>query len=177
MNAPSRIGTALLRPDRRLPSELSVHGHAPSPFAGVRTLGFVYDHDPEEVEELGREEFIARQWESIFAGYRSWAGLRKTARRWSDLVEAGLDCSQGIADRLVRAQVIDRADRDLEGTADADAVVSGMVGVLADMRAELTEMIDLGPGSLARLLDRHSWLLNLVRAHAFGQDVSEAPGL
>jgi hypothetical protein len=38
-------------------------------------------------------------------------------------------------------------------------------------------MIDLGPGSLARLLDRHSWLLNLVRAHAFGQDVSEAPGL
>jgi hypothetical protein len=28
-----------------------------------RTVGSVYDHDPEEVEVLGWEEFIARQWE------------------------------------------------------------------------------------------------------------------
>jgi hypothetical protein len=36
---------------------------------------FVYDHDPSEVELLGWDEFIARQWESIFIGYRSWVGL------------------------------------------------------------------------------------------------------
>ena len=39
----------------------------------------MYDHDPEEVESLGWEEFIARQWESIFTGYRSWTGLRTMA--------------------------------------------------------------------------------------------------
>jgi hypothetical protein len=50
----------------------------------------VYDHDPEEVEDLGWEEFIARHWDSIFVGYRSWTGLRKLARRWSDLIEIGL---------------------------------------------------------------------------------------
>ena len=43
---------------------------------------FVYDHDPSEVEVLRWEEFIARQWESIFAGYRSWVGLRRMGRRW-----------------------------------------------------------------------------------------------
>jgi hypothetical protein len=142
----------------------------------LRSVGLVYDHDPEEVEELGREEFIARQWESIFAGYRSWAGLRRTARRWSDLVEVGLGCSQEVADRLVRAQIIDRADRDLEGATDPGAVVSGMVGVLADMRAELTEMSDLGPEPLARLLDQHSWLLSFLRAHVLGQDDGEGSG-
>jgi len=47
----------------------------------------VYDHDPEDVAALGWEEFIARQWESIFAGYRSKTGLRKVGRRWSDLLE------------------------------------------------------------------------------------------
>jgi hypothetical protein len=51
---------------------------------------FVYDHDPSEVEVLGWDEFIARQWESIFIGYRSWVGLRRMGRRWSDLIEAGL---------------------------------------------------------------------------------------
>jgi hypothetical protein len=59
----------------------------------------VYEHDPEEVEEPGWEEFIARQWDSIFVGYRSWTGLRTMGRRWSDLVEAGLGCSQDVADR------------------------------------------------------------------------------
>jgi hypothetical protein len=47
----------------------------------------VYDHDLQEVEELGWEEFIARQWDSIFVGYRTWSGMRTTARRWSDLIE------------------------------------------------------------------------------------------
>jgi hypothetical protein len=53
----------------------------------------VYDHDPEEVETLGWQEFIARQWESIFAGYRSPTGLRRMGRRWSDLIEIGPELS------------------------------------------------------------------------------------
>lgn len=50
----------------------------------------MYDHEPEDVNVLGWDEFMARQWESIFAGYRGAAGLRKMCRRWSDLIEIGL---------------------------------------------------------------------------------------
>ena len=64
----------------------------------------MYDHDPEEVEVLGWEEFIARQWEWTFAGYRSGIGLGLLCRRWSDLIEIGLGCSQDVADVWVRAE-------------------------------------------------------------------------
>ena len=57
--------------------------------------GSVYDHEPEDVDVLGWDEFMARQWESIFAGYRGAAGLRKMCRRWSDLI--GEDASANIA--------------------------------------------------------------------------------
>ena len=134
----------------------------------------MYDHDPEEVENLGWEEFIARQWESIFTGYRSWTGLRTMGRRWSDLIEAGLGCSQDLADQLVRAEVIDRTDRDLEGAADAQDVVSGMTGVLADVRADLAGMSEEAPELSARLLDQHARLLSFIRACASGVDDSEA---
>jgi hypothetical protein len=130
----------------------------------------VYDHDPEEVESLGWEEFIARQWESIFAGYRSWTGLRRMGRRWSDLLEAGLGCSQDLADQLVRAQVIDRPDRDLEGAGDARAVVTGMTAVVADVRADLAELGEQDPELSARLLDQHARLMSFIRVCAFGRD-------
>jgi hypothetical protein len=136
----------------------------------------VYEHDPEEVEDLGWEEFIARQWDSIFAGYRSWTGLRTMGRRWSDLIEAGLGCSQDVADLLVRAEIIAGPDRGLEGQADAAAVVSGMVEVVAAMRADLTELDGLRPEASARLLDQHARLLRFLRAHAFGRDDGETPG-
>ncbi len=119
---------------------------------------------------FGWEEFIARQWESIFAGYRSPAGLRKMCRRWSDLIEVGLGGSQDIADLLVRAEIIDRADRDLEGAADAGAIVSGMVEVVADLRTDLREMGEIGPEVSVRLLQQHARLLSFVRAYAFGED-------
>jgi hypothetical protein len=135
----------------------------------------VYDHDPEDVAALGWEEFIARQWESIFIGYRARAGLRRICRRWSDLLEAGLGCSQEVADLLVRGEIIDRADRDLEGIRDAGALVAGMAGVLADVRADLEEVA----GTAARpaaLLDAHARLLSFVRGYAFGTGHSEPPG-
>ena len=113
----------------------------------------MYDNDPEEVEALGWEEFIARQWESIFAGYRSLVGLRAVCRRWSDLIEVGLGCSQDVADQLVEATLIECADRDLEGTADAQDLVSGMIGVLADLRPGI---LDLGV-ELTATVDSAGW--------------------
>jgi len=135
----------------------------------------VYDHDPEEVESLGWEEFIARQWESIFTGYRSWTGLRRMGRRWSDLLEAGLGCSQDLADQLVRTQVIDRPDRDLEGAGDAQAVVAKMAGVVADVRGDLADLDRENPELSARLLDQHARLVSFIRACAFGHDDAGAP--
>jgi hypothetical protein len=129
----------------------------------------VYDHDPEDVAALGWEEFIARQWESIFAGYRSKTGLRKLGRRWSDLLEAGLGCSQDVADLLVRQEIIDRADRDLEGAADAHGLVTGMLAVLADVRSGLLE-VDGTPDGAAGLLEAQARLLSFVRGYALGLD-------
>jgi hypothetical protein len=148
----------------RLPRALAASG-----------LAHVYDHDPEDVAALGWEEFIARQWESIFAGYRSKTGLRKLGRRWGDLLEAGLGCSQDVADLLVREEIIDRPDRDLEGTTDADALVAGMLAVLADVRADLPEVTD-APDDAAGLLDAHARLLSFVRRYALGVDAGEPSG-
>jgi hypothetical protein len=133
----------------------------------------VYDHDPEDVAALGWEEFIARQWESIFAGYRSKTGLRKVGRRWSDLLEAGLGCSQDVADLLVRKEIIDRADRDLEGTADAHGLVTGMLAVLTDVRSGLLEVAGTADGTAdgtAGLLEAHTRLLGFLRCYALGLD-------
>ena len=135
----------------------------------------MYDHDPEEVAALGWEEFVARQWESIFVGYyRSKTGLRKMCRRWSDFFEAGLGCSQEIADLLVRAQIIDRADRDLEGAAGARAILLQMADVLTDIRFDLMQMGEIGPELEVTLLERHAILQSLVHAFAFGEDAEEA---
>jgi hypothetical protein len=130
----------------------------------------VYDHDADEVGLLGWDEFIARQWESIFVGYRSATGLRKICRRWSDLIEAGLGCSQEIADLLVRAQILDRADRDLEGLTRAADLVSGMAEVLADIRFDLLEMAEIRPEQRAGLLERHRQLHAHIYDLVFGTE-------
>jgi hypothetical protein len=137
--------------------------------ATAHSLTHVYDHDPEDVAALGWEEFIARQWESIFAGYRSKTGLRKVGRRWSDLLEVGLGCPQDVADLLVRKEIIDRADRDLEGVTDAHGLVTGMLAVLADVRADLLEVPGT-PDGAAGLLEAHARLLTFVRTYALGLD-------
>jgi hypothetical protein len=135
----------------------------------------VYDHDPEDVVALGWEEFIAQQWESIFAGYRTRAGLRRICRRWSGLLEVGLGCSQELADLLVRREIIDRADRDLEGLTDAGALVAGMAGLVADVRADLQELAGVEPGPAAVLLEAHARLLAFLRAYASGSDGTGPP--
>jgi hypothetical protein len=131
----------------------------------------VYDHDLDEVADLGWEEFILRQWESIFVGYRSWTGLRAIGRRWSDLIEVGLGCSQEVADWLVKTHVINGPDLGLQSARDGVRVVSGMMELLAGLRPDLVVM----EAQTAEfwLLDRHARLLGLIRSQAFGQDDGE----
>ncbi len=130
----------------------------------------MYDHDPDEVSVLGWDEFVARQWESIFIGYRSATGLRKICRRWSDLIEAGLGCSQEIADLLVRAEILDHADRDLEGMTRAAELVAGMADVLADIGFDLLEMAEIRPEQRAGLLARHARLRAHIDDLVFGTE-------
>jgi hypothetical protein len=143
----------------------------PARFGAARSYCWlVYDHDPDELEALGWEEFITRQWESIFVGYRSWVGRRSLSRRWSDLFEVGLGCPQEIASRLATDEIIDRADRDLEGAGgNAEALLSGMIEVVADLPDDLAEMSELGPDISAEILDQHARLLGFVRAYASDQ--------
>lgn len=130
----------------------------------------MYDNDPDDLALLGWEEFTLRQWESIFSGYRSWTGRRTLGRRWSDLIEGGLGCSQELADRLVNAAVINGPDGHLEGAADAAAIVSGMADVLARIPSALADMADLEPGAAARLLKQHEVLFSFIHAQALGLD-------
>jgi hypothetical protein len=128
----------------------------------------VYDHDPDDIAVLGWDEFILRQWESIFVGYRSWAGLRTLGRRWTDLIEAGLGCSQEVAEELVNAVVINCPDRHLEGETDAAVIVAGMTGVLADIPAALRETADLAPAAIGPLLAQHARLLSFIQDEVLG---------
>jgi hypothetical protein len=129
----------------------------------------VYDRDPDDVAVLGWDEFTLRQWELIFFGYRSWAGLRTLGRRWSDLIEVGLGCSQEVADRLVNAAVIN-SPNDTWTAGNAAAIVSGMTDVLARIPAALSDMADLEPGFTATLLKQHARLLSFIQALGTGPD-------
>ena len=136
----------------------------------------MYDHDPGELEDLGWDEFIRRQWDAVYTAYRTGRGRRTLCRGWADLLEAGLGCSQDVADLLVRAEILDRADRDLELTTDPRALVTGMSRVIADVRKDLLEFgrDELGsqkPGpARPGLLDRHAVLQDFLREYAFVED-------
>ena len=139
----------------------------------------MYDHDLGELEDLGWDEFIRRQWDAVYTAYRTGRGRRTLCRRWADLLEAGLDCSQALADLLVRSEILDRADRDLEGTVDPRALVIEMTEVIADVRVDLLELgleepvfRELGAAQLAGLLDRQAALLGFVRDYAGVEDTS-----
>jgi hypothetical protein len=132
----------------------------------------VYDHDQGELEDLGWEEFVRRQWDAVYTAYRTGRGRRTLCRGWADLLEAGLGCPQNLADQLVRLEILDRADRDLEGTSDPRALVTGMTQVVADVRVDL---LSLGPeelgAALPGLLDRHAALQDFLRDYAFVDDL------
>ena len=144
----------------------------------------MYDHDLGELEDLGWDEFIRRQWDAVYTAYRTGRGRRTLCRGWADLLEAGLSCSQSLADLLVRMEILDRADRDLEGTVDPRALVIGMTEVIADVRVDLLELgleepgsRELGVAQLAALLDRQAALLGFVRDYAGVEDPGVRTGV
>ena len=152
-------------PHERRRTRAARDGRWSSPYPGP-----VYDHDPADVAILGWEEFTLQQWESIFFAYRSWAGLRTLGRRWSDLVEAALGCSQEVADKLVNAVVINGPARSMDDAGDAADIVCGMTEALARIPAALGDIAGLEPGVTATLLRRHELLLSFIHAQALGPD-------
>jgi hypothetical protein len=132
----------------------------------------MYDHDPQDIDLLGWPEFIARQWESIFAGYRTGSGLRRSGRRWSDLFQAGLGCSQDLADELVRTLIIDRADRNLEDAYRSDALLAAMYEVIADLPEGLKELAEVGMPVSGAVFAQHSQLLTQAHIFAFGKTLN-----
>jgi hypothetical protein len=122
----------------------------------------VYDNDLEDIDEVGWDRFVAGIWESIFVGYRT-SGIRTIGRRWSDLLQAGLGCSQELADLLVRNQVLLRMDRDLIAVRDPEELVTEMHQIVADVGADLAELTELRPADRAGLLAAHTRLRTFLR--------------
>jgi len=121
----------------------------------------VYDSDIGDIEEIGWDRFVTGAWESIFMGYRS-SGIRTIGRRWSDLLQAGLGCSQDVADLLVRSEVVLRQDRDLMTMRDPEQLLAAMGEVLTDIRADLASLAEIPPGERAALLAAHARLRSFL---------------
>jgi hypothetical protein len=130
----------------------------------------MYDHDREDIDVLGWEEFVLRQWESIFLGYRSTAAVRTVGRRWCDLIEVGIGCSQEIADELVRNEIVERVDRDLAGAASQSELVAEMTDVLNALPEALSRMPQIPPDQLAAMVEQHARLVSAVAGDADPDD-------
>jgi hypothetical protein len=115
----------------------------------------MYYSDLEDIEEIGWDRFICGAWEAIFVGYRSTKGIRSIARRWSDLLQAGLGCSEEIADLLLRDQVVVRQDRDLMTIKDPERLLAAMDEVLADIGGDIADLPEIRPSDRDRLLAAH----------------------
>jgi hypothetical protein len=126
----------------------------------------VYESDAEDVAALGWAEFMLRQWESIFLGYRSNAGRRAVCRRWSDLIEAGIGCSQEVADLLVKAEFMNGVDRDLEGTRNQLELLAAMTDVLTSLGPALRELPQITSDELPGLLEQYAQLVDLLAGSA-----------
>lgn len=130
----------------------------------------MYDSDPAVIEEIGWARFVTDAWTQIFVGYQSMTGIRTLGRRWSDLLQAGLDCPQEVADLLVRAEVMQREDRDLMSIRDPALLLAAMDEVLADMGTDLAEMAEIPPADQGRLLASHHELRAMLRASFLAAD-------
>lgn len=91
-------------------------------------------------------------------------GSVRSARRWSDLIQVGIGCSQEIADLLVKAEFIDRVDRDLEGARSQTELVARMTDVLIDLGAALSDMPQIPSDRLAGLVEQHTLLMDVLLA-------------
>jgi len=130
----------------------------------------VYFGDTVDIEELGWDRFISGAWEAIFVDYRSTAGIRSICRRWSDLLQAGLGCSQEVADELVRTQVMMRQDRDLMSIRDPERLLAAMDEVLGDIGADLADLDEVRPAERGTLITAHRELRGFLRENFLGPD-------
>jgi len=135
----------------------------------------MYDHDREDIDVLGWEEFILRQWESIFLGYQRTTAVRTVGRRWCDLIEAGIGCSQDIADELVRNEIVEREDRTMAGARNSTALLEEMTEVLESLADALIAMPQIPADQLAELLKQHARLIRVVTGEpADEEDVADS---
>jgi hypothetical protein len=132
----------------------------------------MYDHDREDVDVLGWEEFILRQWESIFLGYRRMAAVRTVGRRWCDLIEVGIGCSQDIADELVRSEIVEREDWTLASARNSTELLDEMTQVLERLGGALTQMPQIPTDQLADLLQQHARLVRVVLGEPADDEVA-----
>jgi hypothetical protein len=129
----------------------------------------VYDYTEVDLEELGWDRFVTAVWESIFVGYHRFTGIRTIGRRWSDLLQGGLGCSQEVADELVRTQIMLMEGRTALASKDPMIALAAMQDVLADMGGDLAELPEVPEDERSRLLAQ------LGRLRTFLEQASSAP--
>jgi hypothetical protein len=126
----------------------------------------MYENDPADLAEIGWEKFVTSIWESIFVGYQTGRGVRTLGRRWSDLLQAGMGCSQELADELVRLEIVQREDRVTLRRRDPLEMLDAMDGILADMGEDLAEVEDVRPRERAQLVAGLARLRGFLRESA-----------
>jgi hypothetical protein len=131
----------------------------------------MYENDPADLAEIGWEKFVTSIWESIFVGYQTGRGVRTLGRRWSDLLQAGMGCSQELADELVRLEIVQREDRVTLRRRDPLEMLDAMDGILADMGEDLAEVEDVRPRERAQLVAGLARLRGFLRESAAEAEV------
>jgi hypothetical protein len=130
----------------------------------------VYENDPADLAEFGWDNFVARVWESIFVAHRSNRGIRTIGRRWSDLLQGGIGCSEELADELVRAEIMQQEDRAIRTSKDPLVTLAAMDEVLADMGLDLAELDEIRPAERSRLIAEHARLRKFLLEISSGQE-------
>jgi hypothetical protein len=128
----------------------------------------MYDYSQADLEELGWDRFVTDAWQSIFVGYRKFTTIRTLGRRWSDLLQGGIGCTQELADELVRIEIMMDEGRAALPSRDPMFVLGAMDEVLADMGADLAEVEWVRPGDRDELVARLARLRAFVRELAVG---------
>jgi hypothetical protein len=128
----------------------------------------MYGYSETDLAELGWDRFVTDAWQSIFVGYRKFTTIRTLARRWSDLLQGGIGCTEELADELVRLEIMMYEGRAALPSKDPMFVLNAMDEVLADMGRDLAEVEWVKPDARDQLLDRLTRLRAFVRQLAVG---------
>jgi hypothetical protein len=128
----------------------------------------MYDYSQSDLDELGWDKFVTYAWQSIFVGYRRFTTIRTLGRRWSDLLQGGIGCTEELADELVRLEIIMYEGRAALPSKDPIFVLNVMDQVLGAMGADLAAVEWIRPDDRDQLLARHARLRAFVRELAFG---------